>query len=455
MDEIKKLDIIFNSLEALANTSGKNDKKDLLRQQWLQGNETYNKVLTFLLDAMIVTQVSTKKIGKKINIEVDDYPETIEQLLLFLEAGKASTDLGIAKLQAYMDSVGKHADNIKQLATKKYRIGASAKSLNEAVGEKVINIFSCQLAKKYEDTIASHEKKAKKLGIKYEVAATLKLDGFRCICIIKTIDDEHVVNFYTRAGKEIDGLDHIREEILKTIDSTTEPDGFFNYVLDGELISNKGDWSSTAQSASSKDNDKSDLEYHVFDGLPLDEFWNGESTNEYYDRMVSLDFLFSYDVESSLDFVKRVPVLSIGTAEDCVSQWMPWVKESGYEGLMLNSVDGKYVTKRTSDLMKVKEFYTDDLLVLDVFEGEGAIANMLGGVIVDYKGHEVRVGSGFNHDDRHKYWKNKADIIGKVIEVQYFEETTNIKDDGLSLRFPTYKGIRIDKTAKDVNYEAV
>ena len=48
-------------------------------------------------------------------------------------------------------------------------------------------------------------------------------------------------------------------------------------------------------------------------------------------------------------------------------------------------------------------------------------------------------------------------IIGKVIEVQYFEETENQKDDGVNLRFPTYKQIyktiRDDKDIEDVNIE--
>ena len=44
-------------------------------------------------------------------------------------------------------------------------------------------------------------------------------------------------------------------------------------------------------------------------------------------------------------------------------------------------------------------------------------------------------------------------IIGKVIEVQYFEETENQKDDGVNLRFPTYKQVRNDKDIEDVNIE--
>jgi DNA ligase-1 len=40
------------------------------------------------------------------------------------------------------------------------------------------------------------------------------------------------------------------------------------------------------------------------------------------------------------------------------------------------------------------------------------------------------------------------DIIGKIVEVQYFEETTNA-DGGISLRFPVFKDFRPDKLTPD------
>jgi DNA ligase-1 len=39
-------------------------------------------------------------------------------------------------------------------------------------------------------------------------------------------------------------------------------------------------------------------------------------------------------------------------------------------------------------------------------------------------------------------------MIGKIIEVQYFEETTNA-DGGISLRFPVFKDVRTDKLEAD------
>ena len=37
-----------------------------------------------------------------------------------------------------------------------------------------------------------------------------------------------------------------------------------------------------------------------------------------------------------------------------------------------------------------------------------------------------------------EFYKNPKKILGKIITVQYFEETKN-QDGGISLRFPTFK----------------
>ena len=59
-------------------------------------------------------------------------------------------------------------------------------------------------------------------------------------------------------------------------------------------------------------------------------------------------------------------------------------------------------------------------------------------VTIQHKGYNVRVGSGFTIDQRKEFYANPKKILGKIITVQYFEETKN-QDGGISLRFPTFK----------------
>ena len=67
---------------------------------------------------------------------------------------------------------------------------------------------------------------------------------------------------------------------------------------------------------------------------------------------------------------------------------------------------------------------------------------MLSQVWIEHKGYKVKVGSGWTHDQRLQYMDGS--IVGKIITVQYFEETKNDKG-GISLRFPTVKIVHGDK----------
>jgi DNA ligase-1 len=109
-------------------------------------------------------------------------------------------------------------------------------------------------------------------------------------------------------------------------------------------------------------------------------------------------------------------------------------KDVGYEG------------KRTKNLVKVKKFHDAEYEVLDadydkhevVRDGKSETIEMLAQVWIEHKGHQVKVGSGFTQEQRIKYMTET--IIGKLITVQYFEETHN-QNGGISLRFPTVKHI--------------
>ena len=72
-------------------------------------------------------------------------------------------------------------------------------------------------------------------------------------------------------------------------------------------------------------------------------------------------------------------------------------------------------------------------------------AGYVGSMLVPYllnKGHKVKVGSGWNHEQRLQY--KDGSIVGKTITIQYFEETHN-QEGGISLRFPTLKVVHGEK----------
>ena len=141
--------------------------------------------------------------------------------------------------------------------------------------------------------------------------------------------------------------------------------------------------------------------------------------------------------------IKLVPIYYEGKDKNKISSLLTQAVEKNYEGLMINLLDGYYETKRSKSLLKVKKFNTVDLRVKDIIEHTRG--NKLGSVIVEYKNNFVQVGSGFNDQERDYFWRNKKELIGKIIEIQYFEESKNIKNNKVSLRFPIFVRTRFEK----------
>lgn len=115
----------------------------------------------------------------------------------------------------------------------------------------------------------------------------------------------------------------------------------------------------------------------------------------------------------------------------------------GYEGCMLVEPSSFYhIGKRVNHSIKLKHRKTADLLCIDCESGEGKYQGMIGSLILqDSKGRIVRVGSGLNDSDRAK---NLETFLDKVIEIEYEQ----IIDTYIQ---PTYLGIRLDKTTKDID----
>ena len=120
-----------------------------------------------------------------------------------------------------------------------------------------------------------------------------------------------------------------------------------------------------------------------------------------------------------------------------------------HEGVMLNLLDASYQFTRTNYLLKVKVMNDCDLRIIGVQEGTGRFKGTLGSLVVSYKGNPVGVGSGLSDDMRKNVWNRPDDYIGRVVTIQYFEETKD-KTGKLSIRFPVFKELR--EEGKEVSY---
>jgi DNA ligase-1 len=258
----------------------------------------------------------------------------------------------------------------------------------------------------------------------------------RCIAIIDTNGD---TAFYSRTGKEFDTLGVVRDGIKAL--------GITDVVFDGELclVDDDGneDFQGVMKQLKKKDHTIPNPSYKIFDMISHDEFYSkvGVSNKPYSVRYNSLRELMRNNTCACLSVLGQELIKD----DDHFAEWTKVAKEYCWEGLMIRA-DAPYKGKRSKDLLKFKSFFDDEYEVVDVemgpfryvLNGKEHEETMLSCVMIKHKGHIVRVGSGFSIDQRQDFYKHPEKILGKIITVQYFEETKN-QDGGISLRFPTFK----------------
>ena len=426
-----------NFVKEINENNGRLYKQSVLNKY--KDDEIVKKYLQIAFDPYKVYGISTKKLNKKLFGTSDSGVSTVFDLFDYLEAHNTGTAVDILVCQEMLDSVSaidrECAELLKTLICKDLSIGCDSKTINKEM-PNLIKTFSCMLAQKY------FEKPEKLQGKTF--AITTKLDGFRLIALKDTSGN---VKFYSRVGQLIEGLVEIEEELKNYFPN--------NFALDGELtISNYFEMpSKDAYKAASKiirlkgDTPKTGLTYRVFDCMTADEFTSQKCSKTYDERRAILD---TFADRVDLKHIDVLHVLYRGDDTAKVTEWLDKITAANGEGCMVNICTAEYHWSRSWDIMKVKKFNSLDLEVVDVEEGSGRLAGTLGAIHVRYKdGNIVKVGSGFSDEERKLFWNSPDLIINKIVEIKYFEESSNA-DGTLSLRFPVWcSNIRIDKFESD------
>lgn len=423
---------VFAILRQIEATSSRNEKKEILRLN--KDNELLKKYFYYAFNNRLVFGIGSKSI--KTHKKTTTSSTTQNSLFSYMHRIANSTPQG--DIFRLLDELVKHPFGSSQdvntvndllsncdeeeyywytrLILKDLKIGCTITTVNEVMGD-FIPKFDVMLAHPY-------KKFANKIRGEFQLQR--KIDGFRFVTILYP---DKKKRFFTRTGLELYDFPEIELEFNAF---TTPP---YPVVYDGELIVQ--DSFNDTQKLIMTQGPKRGLVYHIFDKLPLEEFESGESTQGLFDRYDS------FFVPSDLKHIVKEEELYRGNDIGQMTEWFNYAKEHGWEGIMLK-LDAPYVRKRTSTMLKIKEFDTLDLKVLSVNAGTGKYEGTLGSVTVDFEGSQVNVGSGFSDYDRKVFWENPNLIVDKFIEVQYFERTTN-ESGKSSLRFPIFKQIRHDK----------
>ena len=428
MDKINRIKELFDKLQA---TSGRIDKESILKEN--TNNEDFKNIIYFLLNSYIVTGLSAKKINKNIGVlpNINYNITELLDLLDYLKTNNTGRDVDISICESYFTNFDTEIQEfIKSILTKSIKIGVDAKTINKVWGKGFIPTFECMLAEKYFE----HPEKVE--GKNFTI--TLKLDGIRCLLI----KESGKVSLFSRQGQLIEGLVDIEAELINFNED--------NIVLDGELlISNTDNIPSKEQYKATtkiirKDGEKHGITYRIFDCMTLNCFKEQKAFTLYKDRRWWLNQNFNQS-----QYVKPLPTLYSGSDISMISKILDEVRADDQEGIMININDAPYEFKRTMNLLKVKVMQDCDLKIIGFEEGSGRLKGTLGRLNVDYKGNVLGVGGGFSDNDRKYFWENQDDLLGRVITVQFFEETQN-KNGKLSLRFPVFKELR--EIGKQVSY---
>ena len=431
---------IVTALTQLQTESKMSEKETLLKTY--ENIPHFKRVISFLVDDFQIVGISTKKLMKELPIDEVNYD--LSQLLDYLVENPTGTDQTLSIVKSFLNQHPNESDVLSQIIAKTWTTGVGAKTVNKIYGKSFVPTFDVQLAYAYDKHINKYDDNDK-------FYVTQKLDGYRSIAIIKN----NTVDFYSRKGKVLDGITELKTAILEwvktqeTLVGTSEA-----FVLDGELLLKNTDnltsaqlFQATSKALSSK-TESTNITFNIFDILTLQEFHKGESEYPYnLRRSVVLDSL------TENEFIKIVPVEDIITKQS-IHEWSQRATELGWEGVMLNAADGKYQTKRSPKLLKVKQMHTADLEIIGFEEAiDGQFKGSLQSLQIRLDSDNiVLVGSGLTIEDRNTIWENQSEYLGKIAEIQYFEETTN-QNGGRSLRFPVFKGIRYDKTIDDINID--
>lgn len=277
--------------------------------------------------------------------------------------------------------------------------------------------------------------------VQYPCFVQPKLDGMRCL--------KSETDMISRKNKSIDTLFHISQELLN-----------IDIVLDGELYAHGETFQRNMELIKKyRPGESENVKYHVYDFVDTDL-----SFEKRYKKLQKL-----FQDPKHIKHIELVPTYEVNSKEELLEYHKKFLEE-GYEGTMVrHSEEGYAANKRSSSLLKFKDFQDISCAIVGVEPSEkrpdqGSFICQLpekkwclksgtgkfirisdtefevegGEVVFDYP--TFGCGMRFSHEERKDVINNPQNYIGQIAEIRFFEYT----DEGLP-RFPVCVGLRLDK----------
>ena len=250
--------------------------------------------------------------------------------------------------------------------------------------------------------------------IKFPAYLQPKLDGFRMYAYYNNTG----LQLLSRQSKEILNISHIKKEIEKILK------GDKNFILDGELISDKLNLQGIKSALSKKNGNSSSIKYYVFDLIDISN--------------LQLQYKKRYEILKKIvnsKLIEITPTYIVNSKEDINKYYLQFV-EKGEEGAMVRNMDGIYKMKATSkDLQKIKLTFADEFIIVNYHEGSGSEKGAVIWEVQCLKNPDrtFRVKPKGTREQRKDWFKNGENYIGKKIKVLFFEKD----DEGCVVRIKT------------------
>ena len=427
---------MIHTILELQSAKGTNEKKAVIEKysdnEWFKTFLFYalNPTLTYHLSESTL-QMTTEEINRYKLSDGENIFDNIFNCCALLSQVRGITDKTVEDVKKML---AKYEDSRReiyiQLLSKTIRLGVKAKTVNKII-PNLIPEWEVQQA-------FPIDKYPIKEGTEFWLSQ--KLNGVRATF--------YEGKLLARSGVTYTNLDHIIKEI-----SWVDTAGF---VLDGELtlldkrgLSDNEAFRESTGIINSDSVDKTGICYTVFDMIPKNDFESAHPCLNYSQRRLALDQLSKQLVDDKCRYTSVLPILYHGTDINQIPILLDQMVREDKEGLMLN-MDVPYKRNRHKGILKIKRFYTMDLPIIGYEEGTGRLQGTLGAFVLDYKGNEVKVGSGFSDEQRETFWKDRDEMIGSLCEVKYKEISSDKKTGLESLQFPVFVGMRYDKN--EVSY---
>jgi ATP-dependent DNA ligase len=272
------------------------------------------------------------------------------------------------------------------------------------------------LAKKWEDCSDK---------VEYPVFVQPKLDGIRCIAVV----ENGKCTLWTRKRKPILSVPHIVEQIERWARNFNPASAQLQpapAVFDGELYNHsyKNDFEKIVSAVrKNKPSDLSaEIEYHIYDCI--------DSSPQCVRIGAMVPTLHGHSVIRTASYLCK-------NEKEVMQRYNQFLRE-GYEGAMVRAANGLYENRRSSNLLKMKDFDDAEFKIVGMEEGRGAFK---GCAIFQCEAKELDKPFSCKMrgsvDLLKSIFKDKSKVIGKKITVRY-QGVTN----GGVPRFPVGIAIR-------------